>query len=91
MEFNKRFQNLYNRIPMDIRPSQVAAKVTYVAAHDPDFTMMLRERRSTTLDNMHNDVVDIESNMAASGKRKLKSNNAEKKKQKEDPPAQASS
>jgi len=36
LEFNKKFNKLYNRIPTDIRPFQAAAKVTYAAAHDPD-------------------------------------------------------
>eukprot|EP01018_Ginkgo_biloba_P015769 Gb_38181 [translate_table: standard] len=59
-DLNKRFNKMYNKIPADIRPSQAIAKVTYAAAHDPDFAMMLRERRSATLDIMQNDVVDIE-------------------------------
>ena len=58
-DFNKRFNKMYNRIPDDIRPSQAAAKVAYAIAYDPDFAMILRERRSRNLDIMQNDAVDI--------------------------------
>jgi hypothetical protein len=35
---------MYNKIIIDIRHSQVPmTKVTYVASHDSDFSMMLRE------------------------------------------------
>jgi hypothetical protein len=34
LEFNKRFNKLYNRIPVDIRPSSTTTKVTYATAHD---------------------------------------------------------
>eukprot|EP01018_Ginkgo_biloba_P001515 Gb_17820 [translate_table: standard] len=79
-DFNKRFNKMYND---DIRPSQAVAKVAYVAAYDLDFAMILRERRSGNLDIMQNDAIDIEGNMVASGKIKLKTEAVDKKKQKE--------
>jgi hypothetical protein len=42
--------------------------------------MMLRERRSTTLDNMKNDVVDIEGNTTSSKNINIKEENFEKEK-----------
>jgi hypothetical protein len=60
VEFNKIFNKLYNKILVDIKPSQAVTKVTYVGAFEADFSMMLRERRSTTLLIMKDDAIDIE-------------------------------
>jgi len=48
-DFNMRFNNLYNNILVDIKPSQPTTKVKNVGAFDVDFSMTLRERRSLTL------------------------------------------
>jgi hypothetical protein len=66
----KRFNKVYNNIPRDIKPSQLAAKVTYDGAFDVDFVMVLREKRSPTLLVMQEDAIEIEGNMIASGKLK---------------------
>ena len=34
-KFNKGFNKMYNKIPVDIRPSQDTAKATYVVDHKP--------------------------------------------------------
>jgi hypothetical protein len=49
MDFNIIFNKLYNKIPRDINPSQPTTKATYVGAFDVDFSMVLRERGSPTL------------------------------------------
>jgi hypothetical protein len=72
MEFIQRFNKLYNKIPAEVKPSQPAAKVTFAGAFEPDFALLLRERRGATLTRMQDDVVEIESNMMASGKLKAK-------------------
>jgi ribonuclease HI len=72
MEFILRFNKLYNKIPAEVKPSQPAAKVTFVGAFEPDFTLLLRERRGATLNRMQDDAVEIESNMMASGKLKAR-------------------
>jgi len=59
---------LYNKIPIKVKPSQPAAKVNFVGAFDPDFTLLLRERRSIDLTKMQDDALEIESNKMASGK-----------------------
>jgi hypothetical protein len=83
-DFIKRFNKLYHKIPIDVKPSQPAAKVTFVGSFDPDFSLLLRERRSTTLTDMQDDAVEIESNMIASRKTRIKidSGDREKRKQK---------
>jgi hypothetical protein len=45
LEFTQRFNKLYNKIPAEVKPSQPAAKVTFVGAFDPDFALLLRERK----------------------------------------------
>ena len=64
-DFNIIFNNLYNKISIDINPSQPTTKVTYVAAFNFDFSMVLRERRSPTLLVMQEDAIYIEGNMIA--------------------------
>jgi hypothetical protein len=44
--FNRRFDNLYNKIPREINHLQQTPKVTYVGAFDAYFSMELRERRA---------------------------------------------
>jgi hypothetical protein len=72
LEFTQRFNKLYNKIPAEVKPSQPAAKVNFEGAFDPDFALLLRERRSTTLSGMQDNAIEIESNMMASGKLKTK-------------------
>jgi hypothetical protein len=73
MEFIQRFNKLYNKIPVEVKPSQPAAKVTFAGDFEPDFSLLLRERRGADLTRMQDDTVEIESNMMASGKLKTKS------------------
>ena len=70
LEFTQRFNKLYNKIPVEVKPPQPATKVTFAGAFDPNFSLLLRERRSTDLMKMKDDALEIESNMMAS--RKLK-------------------
>jgi hypothetical protein len=72
MEFIQRFNKLYNKIPVEVKPSQPAANVTFAGAFEPDFTLLLRERRGVDLTRMQDDDVEIESNMMASIKLKTK-------------------
>jgi hypothetical protein len=72
MEFIQRFNKLYNKILAEVKPSQPAAKVTFAGAFEPDFALLLRERRGATLNRMQDDVVEIDSNMMASSNLKAK-------------------
>jgi hypothetical protein len=72
MEFIQRFNKLYNKIPVEVKPSQPAAKVTFLGDFELDFSLLLRERRGDDLTRMKDDTVEIESNMMASGKLKTK-------------------
>jgi hypothetical protein len=72
MEFIQRFNKLYNKIMVEVKPSQPVAKVTFAGAFELDFPLLLRERRGATLTQMQDDAIEIESNMMASGKLKTK-------------------
>jgi len=62
-EFSKRFNKMYNRILAEIKPSEASANITYSSAFDPDFCLLLREKRAVTLDLMQDAAVEVESNI----------------------------
>jgi uncharacterized small protein (DUF1192 family) len=64
-EFSKRFNKMYNKIPLEIKPSEASAQISYVGAFDPDFCLLLRERRATSLAQMEDAAIEVESNMLA--------------------------
>jgi hypothetical protein len=66
--FSKRFNKMYNKIPIEIKPIEASAKISYANAYDPDFCLLLRERRVTSLAQMQYVVVEVESNVLAVGK-----------------------
>jgi hypothetical protein len=51
-DFSKRFNKMYNKIPAEIKPTEASAKITYASAFDPNFCLLLRERRATSLAHM---------------------------------------
>jgi hypothetical protein len=85
-DFTKRFNKMYGRIPDEIKPIEASAKITYANAFNAYFSLLLRERRSTTLLSMQEATIEVESNILASYELKTRSEK-DKKKQREDPPA----
>jgi hypothetical protein len=77
--FSQRFNKMYNKIPPEIKHIEASAKITYVSDFDPDFFLLLRERRSTSLAHMKDAVVEVESNIVASDKLRGKSDKARRK------------
>jgi hypothetical protein len=67
-DFSTRFMRVYNSIPVEVKPPPGAAQLRYADSFDSDFSMLLRERRSTTLDNMMNDAIEVGVNLMALGK-----------------------
>jgi hypothetical protein len=57
---------MYGRILDEIKPTKAYAKITYANAFDVDLSLLLRERRSTTLLSMHEATTEVESNIFAS-------------------------
>jgi hypothetical protein len=64
-DFSKRFNKMYNKIPAEIKPSEASAQISYAGAFDPDFCLLLRERRATSLAQMQDAAVEVESNILA--------------------------
>jgi len=79
--FSKRFNKMYNNIPIEIKPIETSAKITYATAFDPKFCLLLRERRSATLAHMQYDALEVESNILATDKLRGRSDR-ERRKQK---------
>jgi hypothetical protein len=64
-DFSKRFNKMYNKIPAEIKPSEASAQISYAGAFDPDFCLLLRERRATSLAQMQDAAIEVESNVLA--------------------------
>jgi len=71
-DFSKRFNKMYNKIPAEIKPIEASAKISYASAFNPDFCLLLRERRATSLDQMKYVAIEVESNVLAADR--LRSN-----------------
>ena len=68
--FSEKFKRTYNALPNECKPPKGMAKIHYVEGFDDDFSLLLRERRSTTLADMMNDAIEVEVNLMASKKGK---------------------
>jgi len=71
LDFNKRFNRMYSKIPVEVKPTPTSAKFTYANAFDSDFCLLLRERRCATLVDMHEATLEVESNIMAVEKLKI--------------------
>jgi hypothetical protein len=66
-EFSYRFIKVYNSIPIEVKPPPRATQLRYVDSFESDFFLLLRESRSTSLDDMMSDAIEVEVNLMASG------------------------
>jgi uncharacterized small protein (DUF1192 family) len=64
-DFSKRFNKMYNKIPAEVKPSEASAQISYASAFDPEFCLVLRERRATSLAQMQDAAIEVESNILA--------------------------
>jgi hypothetical protein len=64
-DFSKIFNKMYNKIPAEVKPSEASAQISYAGAFDPDFCLLLRERRATSLAQMQDAAIEVESNILA--------------------------
>jgi hypothetical protein len=67
-DFSKRFNKMYNNIHVEINPTETSAKIIYVSAFDPEFFLLMRERRYASLAHMQYAALEVESNIVASNK-----------------------
>jgi hypothetical protein len=61
--FSKRFNKMYKKTPAKIKPTEASTKITYASAFDPDFYLLLRERRATSFTHMQDAALEVESNV----------------------------
>jgi hypothetical protein len=59
------FNNLYNAIPAEIKPPQGLALIKFPDGFDADMSYQLRERNSTTLEDMQKSAISVEANLLA--------------------------
>ena len=59
-DFSCRFKKTYDAIPTDVKPPPGAAKLHYADAFSSEFTLLLRERRSVSLEDMMDDATKVE-------------------------------
>ena len=64
---------MYSKIPVEIKPIETSAKLTYANSFDGDFSLLLRERITITLVNMQEGALEVESNFMVANKLKNKS------------------
>ena len=70
LDFNKRFNRMYSKIPAEVKPTPTSAKLTYANAFDSDFCLLFRERRCATLADTQDATLEVESNIMAAEKLK---------------------
>jgi hypothetical protein len=58
-DFTKRFNQMYGKIPEEIKPSKTSAKITFANAFDAKFSLLLRERRASTLILMQDVAIEV--------------------------------
>jgi hypothetical protein len=78
-DFSKRFNKMYNKIPSEINPIETSTKITNANDFDPEFCLLLRERRCASLAHMKNETLDVESNIVAYDKLRGKSDREKRK------------
>jgi hypothetical protein len=64
--FNRRFHRTYYDIPLEIRPTEIAAMVYYLMAQYNELVFLLLERKSSSLGNLFEDTQEVEENIRAS-------------------------
>ena len=50
--FTKNFNNMYSKIPTEIKPTDTSARITYTNSFNSHFYLLLTERRSSSLSLM---------------------------------------
>ena len=88
-DFSPKFRKTYDAIPTDVKPPPGAAKLHYADSFSNDFTLLLRERRFVSLEDMMDDATEVEVNLSTSNKNKQK--HETKRVKEEEPQASTSS
>ncbi len=74
IEFIKRFNKQFSNLPANIKPPSATTCVFFLGAFDSDVGINLREMKSTTLDQLQIDSLEVEVNLASVGSREQSKN-----------------
>ena len=66
--FNRRLYSIYCSLPLEIKPSKIAAMVYYILSQHSNIVLFLRERESTYLLQLFIDVEEVEENILDCGR-----------------------
>ena len=66
--FNRRFARFYYNMPKEFQHLENAAKIYYASTFPPELSLLLLERKSTPLQHMFSDCLDVEENLKMSQK-----------------------
>ena len=86
--FSPRFNMIYNSLHVQCKPPEGMEKFHYAESFDDEFALFHRERRSSTLDDMMNDAIEVEINMMSSKRGKY---NSETRRVKDEPQSSSNS
>ena len=64
--FNRRFYNTYHAIPLEIRSTETTTIIYYVMGLHSKLSLLLLERKSSSLSIMFEDALEVEENICAS-------------------------
>jgi len=69
-EFSDRFMKVYNAIPAQFKPPPGSSQLQYDEAFDSEFTLLLCERKPSSLADMMNEAVEVEVNLTSARRKK---------------------
>jgi hypothetical protein len=61
--FNRIFYSIYHNMLVEIRPTETSAMVYYIMAHHLEIVLLMRERKSSSLIHLFEDVKEVEENI----------------------------
>ena len=61
--FNKRFASFYYNMPKEVQPLENTAKIYYATTFPYELSLLLLERKSTPLQHMFADCLEVEENL----------------------------
>ena len=64
--FNIRFAIFYYNMPKEFQPLENPAKIYYALTFPPELSLLILERKSTTLQHMFTDCLEVEENLERS-------------------------
>lgn len=91
IDFTKRFNKVYQKIPAEVKPPKTTAMITFANAFNAKFSLWLRAAKPQSFPIMQEAAIEVESHILETNKLKVEENKGlkEKKKQKEEKQASA--